>query len=265
MDGLQRCVRYAFGPNRLHLCGPEANKEVLSYITEQSPDKGLVLLLKQFKTMYPYLQKIAEANKIKDPFDDKVVEAYWLGNELLENIGKKNFYEHLIETQVDKKLSPKEFKILRDKLGGSPPHQTRISASSAGFKQSLFGVGARMHHTFHVYNIWKKKQDFMELKTYDDVDHCRVSWGKIIKIDGPALTVKTQSLVFSEPAGFTFGSEYDKIIHRKLHDDFMEEVKPGDMISIHWDQPCEILTNRQVKYLEKYTRMSTRFANNDRA
>ena len=261
MDGLQRCVRYAFGPNKLHLCGPDANKEVLSYITEQNPDKGLVLLLKQFKTMYPYLQKIAEANKILDPLDDKVVEAYWLGNEFLEKMDNKQFYKHLIDTRMDKKISLNEFKILKGKLGASPPHPTKICASSAEFKQSLLGVGARMHHTFHVYNIWKQKKDFMDLKTHNDADHCRVSWGNIIKVDGPVLTVKTKSLIYMEPVGFVFGPEYQKIINRKLHDDFMEEVKIGDIISFHWDQPCEILTDSQVKYLEKYTRMSVELAN----
>lgn len=233
-DGIQRCVRYAFGPNRLHLCGPDANKEILSYITEQDPNKGLVLLLRQFKTMFPYLESIAHANGIADPFDERVVEAYWLGNELLENIEKKEFYQHLMQTDINKKMESADFDDLKNKLSG----------------------GAVMHHCFHVYNIWKQKKEFMNLKTHADVDNCRIGWGEVLKVDGPAITVKIKPLIYSEPAGFEFGPEYEKTIHRKLHDDFFENVKIGDMVSIHWNEPCEILTDRQVKNLEKYTRMS---------
>jgi len=239
LDGLQRCVRYAFGPNRLHLCGPEANKEILSYITEQDPDKGLVLLLKQFKTMFPYLQKIARANGINDPFDDKVVEAYWLGNELLENINKKELYSHLTESRIDKKIGAKEFDSLKNKLH----------------------AGAKAHHTFHVYNIWKQKKDFMDLRTHEDVDHCRVSWAKVTAIDGPMITVKTKPLIYNEKTGFVFGPEVEKKIVRKLNDDIMIETVVGDIISIHWDTPCEILTPKQVRNLEKYTILSIDLAN----
>jgi len=261
MDGLSRCVCYAFGPNRLHLCGPEANQEILSYITERDPDKGLILLLKQFKTMYPYLEKIASANNIADPFDDRVVEAYWLGNELLENIEKKEFYEHLIDTKVNKKMSLKEFEILKNKLGGLSPHSTRISAEGAEFKKSLLSVGARMHHAFHVYNIWKQKKDFMDLKTFDDVDNCRISWGEVIAVDGPTIAVKTKPLIFSEKSGFTFGPDVKKKIVRKLNDDIMIEAAIGDIVSIHWNMPCEILTQKQVQNLEKYTKISVELFN----
>lgn len=242
MDGIERCVRYAFGPNRLHLCGPDANKEILSYITEQDPNKGLVLLLRQFKTMFPYLESIAQANGIADPFDEQVVEAYWLGNELLENIEKKEFYEHLLKTDINKKLELKDFDNLKNKLHS----------------------GAKMSHCFHVYNIWKQTKDFKDIATCSDVDNCRISWGEVISVDGPAVKVRTKPIIFSELTGnFEFGLEYEKTIHRKLHDDFFENVKISDMISIHWNEPCEILTSRQVKNLEKYTTMSLELWNKD--
>ena len=102
MDGILRCSRYAFGPNRLHYCGPDANKEIAEYIKNSETDLGLAHLMKQFQTMYPYLKRISEANHIADPFDDEVVEAYWLGNRLLDTIEKKVFYNHLVD---DHKIS----------------------------------------------------------------------------------------------------------------------------------------------------------------
>ena len=83
MDGVTRCTRYAFGPNRLHMCGPDMNREVLAYMNEGVTDTGLTNILKEFQALHPYLTKIAHTNQIKDPFDSRVVEAYWIGNELL--------------------------------------------------------------------------------------------------------------------------------------------------------------------------------------
>src|SRR3989304_3467125 len=118
MDGLLRAGRYAFGPNRLHYCGPDANAEILAHIREGVADPGLAKLLSAFQTMYPSLLHIAHANDIKDPFNERVVEAYWVGNELLENISQKQFYRHL-----------REGLRLKDRLGGKafdrPPPQTR--------------------------------------------------------------------------------------------------------------------------------------------
>src|SRR3989338_5875958 len=92
MDGIARCSRYAFGPNRLHLCGPEKNREVLSYMSQNASDEGLKQILREFQTLHPYLVSIAQANRIRDPFDDRVVEAYWIGNELLNAIPAKVFH-----------------------------------------------------------------------------------------------------------------------------------------------------------------------------
>lgn len=90
-EGIIRCSRYAFGPNRLHYCGPDANREILSYIGEGKGDAGLISLLKEFATMYPYLDFISRVNKIFDPFVEQVVEAYWLGNSLLAKVNKQHF------------------------------------------------------------------------------------------------------------------------------------------------------------------------------
>jgi hypothetical protein len=59
MDGVLRCSRYAFGPNRLHFCGPDANREIWDYVNEGFTDFGLQKLLRGFETLYPYLDRIA--------------------------------------------------------------------------------------------------------------------------------------------------------------------------------------------------------------
>lgn len=197
MDGALRCLRYAFGPNRLHLCGPKANSDLLNFLIEQKPSKRLTFLLKKFKTMYPYLKKIADANKIKDPLDERVVEAYWIGNNLLDK--------------------------------------------------------AHLHHSFHVFNVWKGASG--------DKDKCRVGWGKVMSVDGPFIKIKTNSLLFNKKSKFALGPEIERRILRRLDNDELLDVKAGDIITIHWEIPCEIISKKQLENLKKYTQLSIQLAN----
>lgn len=244
MDGVARCTKYAFGPNRLHLCGPDANKEILSYMAERFSDGGLTALLKQFKTMSPYLQRIAEANNLADPFDDKVVEAYWIGNDLLNGVSKKQFYAHLTDgLKINKLLKIKEFRQVEEKLG----------------------LGAKMHHSFHVFNIWKRTGNDPSYHTLESMDKCRISWGDVTSIDGPSIIVRTRPLLFDDRGMLMLGSDTEnRKITRKLHDDYMIDLKIGDIITMHWDMPCEIITAGQKDQLEKYTLLSVRLANQSR-
>ena len=232
MDGVARCSRYSLGPNRLHLCGPDLNREVLSYIHENTSDDGLANILKQFKTLYPYLQQIANANHIKDPFDPRVVEAYWIGNQLLDTIPPKTYYRHLTDNlQIQKMSPPNQMHQLKDKLA----------------------QGALMHHSFHVLNIWRRTGHHDVEHTPDTIDKCCVTWGKVLKVSGPTLTVSRQP-IFGPP-------KKQKIIRQLEHTSLLDDVKTGDFISIHWDTPCEILNPRQVANLTKYTNLSLQLAN----
>lgn len=89
MRGLRKNLLYAIKPCLLGLCGP-SNREVKNIILEflrgkkTIDEKTLIEYSVQFKNAPQILKTIAEANGIKNQFDEKVVEAYWLGNELLK-------------------------------------------------------------------------------------------------------------------------------------------------------------------------------------
>ena len=240
MDGILRCSRYAFGPNRLHYCGPDANREILGYIKNGISDFGLAEHLQKFQTMYPYLRQIAVSNKIKDSFEDEVVEAYWIGNALLENIGKNSFYRHMVDDHhMKKRLNAKSFSRLKDKIG----------------------QGALPHHSFHVMNIWKRTGHIEQAHTLDSIDQCRISWGEIISVEGPKLTVRTQPLT-SIDNRLSLGPAMEKTINRSLEADVdIDQIKPGDLVSMHWGVVCEILSKMQVQNLKRYTLASINFAN----
>lgn len=239
-DGITRAARYAFGPNRLHYCGPDANREMLQYLKEGREHIGLEHLLSKFQTMYPYLKHIANANNIRDPFDERVVEAYWIGNRLLETVEKQKFWRHLAEDhQLKKKSRGREFGWIEEKIR----------------------KGALPTHSFHVLNVWRRTGNEEKNHTLESMDQCRISWGQVISADGPSIYIETEPLVLQN-GKLALGSPESRKIARNLDaDGSFDGVVPGDMISIHWGMPCEILTSAQAAALRKYTMQHIALAN----
>ncbi|MFH1671515.1 MAG: DUF6390 family protein [Candidatus Portnoybacteria bacterium] len=241
-QGIIRCARYAFMPNKLSFCGPDKNRDLFYYSSTGEVDQGLNLILKEFQTLYPYLNFIARVNKIKDPFDEKVIEAYWIGNSLLDNIEKNKLYNHLSDDhQLKKKLSRLLLKQVIDKIP----------------------LGAKPHHSFHVLNVWKRTGHLDIMHTLSTMDLCRVSWGKIRKIDWPELEVEYQPLTL-EKDKIKLGELVNNKVLGQINDSgFIKEPKIGDWISFHWNFACEVLNENQINNLKKYTEESIRLVNSN--
>lgn len=240
LEGVARCSRYAYGPNKLRMCGPDQQQELSAYIQTHERDQGLGQILSQFKTLYPYLESIAHANGIRDPFDDRVVAAYWIGNELLEQITPKHFFTHLTDSlQLNKKIESKSFQELTDKLP----------------------IGARMHHSFHVLNVYKRTGHMQVLHTIESMDACRVSWGKVMAIDGPKISLLRRPLELSGHQ-LVLGEPTMYVLQRQLDDnDVFDEARIGDCITMHWHKPCEIVTEKDIRFLEFYTKKHIALSN----
>jgi hypothetical protein len=87
MTGPALFVRYAFAPNRLGYCGPADADALLEYGALGRADNGFRALARQFEGAWPQLRRIAAATGTADPLDREVVEAYWIGNRLLDRAG----------------------------------------------------------------------------------------------------------------------------------------------------------------------------------
>lgn len=239
--GLTLCSRYSFPPNSLSLCGPTGKKKDLKwYASSQTADLGTKEILSQFSTLFPYLSLIAYENNIKDPFDRRVVEAYWLGNTLLCNTPINKFARHLSDKlQLKKKIDRKELSHVITKLTN----------------------GALPHHSFHVLNIYKRTGHLDIPYTLETMDACLINWGKVKKILQSAIMVETQSLKIS-------GNKltFDKTVIRTImpcgeKDVLFELLQPGDWISYHWGYFCQKLTQRQLRNIIYYTNLSVNLAN----
>ena len=241
MDGVLRCSRYAFGPNQLHYCGPDANKTMKEYLDAGESDPRLSAILQKFQNLYPYLLHIAEGNGIRDPFDDKVVEAYWIGNRLLDALSSKRYFGLLDALEVKKKTGRERFDTIGQRIvrGGFP------------------------HHSFHVLNVWRETNH--ELLKEDDwtaIAECIVSWGKVLAVSGPFIDVMTEPLLCDERGVFSIGSPVSRRLVRNLSADIdIDLLAPRAWVSIHWGVPCEALSERAAARLRVYTLKSIAFAN----
>ena len=164
--------KYAFAPNFYQYCGPEENKLLSSYLRHDKSDPKLLSLLSEFETMYNYLVIIAHANAIVDPFDQRVVEAYWVGNDLLYNITKKQTYEGLF---FDQKLA------------------RRLSKKDLTWLERKIPAFAFLHHSFHVFNIFTRTGHVALPHTVETMDNCRIGWGKVLAKSADYCVVNTKN------------------------------------------------------------------------
>lgn len=58
------------------------------------------------------------------------------------------------------------------------------------------------------------------------------------------------------------GEPIIRVLTRQLESEYdIEQIKIGQIVSIHWGVPCEVITEKQRKVLEKYTLKNIAFAN----
>ena len=235
LDGPQLFARYAFMPNRLTYCGGDDNRALFDYCQAGVTDRGLLELLRQFAGAMPYLRLIARCNHIADPFDRRVIEAYWLGNELLQGVEARSLYDSLRE-RFKKRMKTDVLDLV---LGKAP-------------------AGARPHHSFHVIEVCPRKG---WPQTLDFMDNCRIAWGQITSINGATLEASVRPL---EVVGndLALGPPEQREVKRQIEGQgFVNDVAAGDWISIHWGWACQTLTEEQAANLERWTAYHLQLAN----
>jgi len=231
-DGVLQCGRYAFRPNFFSYCGPDKNKQLFDYCAADYYEPTLKNILDDFEVMTPYLKLIAQNNQIKDIYDAKVVEAYWLGNSLTEQVNIKSLYRHFTE---DKNLKAKLSKSTVEKVLGLLPDR------------------AKPHHNFHVINTWLRAGKLNIHHTLKSIDECRISWGKVKVINKSSLIVEYQPLIILDNK-IQIGQSVDREVVTHLDDkSFLKDINVGDLVTIHWGWVCEKINQRQLLNLKKYT------------
>ncbi len=242
VDGALRFARFAVPPNALGYCGPAGTTELAAYRSgELTYDAGLVELAHAFEGAWPYLELLAGAIRSDDPLDDRVVEAYWIGNELCGRVETNDWAWHLV-----------------DRFG--PRAGNELDRVTAGVE-----AGGLPHHAFHVFCVYPWVGLLREgrggREPLDIVRQCHVSWGSVVDriddvalIDGPTLTW--------DRTGLARGPSERRSVHVDRRLSAVDAaVTPGAVVAVHWGEVVDVLDGRQQIWLERVTRDQIAVAN----
>lgn len=225
-------ARYAYPPNQRGFCGPADSTELLEYGAARVSDRGLVQLARSFTGPWPYLKLIAGAAGIADPFDHRVVEAYWVGNDLLDRVDMATFGNALVDR-------------FRKTAGSSWSHLAEA-----------IPAGAVAHHSFHVLGVYPWVG---LLATYRGghplhiLDRCRIRWGEVLSVDGEQVVVRSRPLEWDGTRLYLGVAVAETATRAAGGLGFVDDLQTGEWVALHWDWVCDRLTRRQLANLRRYT------------
>jgi len=242
-SGLQMFARYAYPPNERGYCGPDDSRSLLEYRTAGRIDGGLADLAQAFSGPWPYLRLMAEKNGAGGPFSRRVVEAYWVGNDLLDRVGTLDFGNTIEEK-------------FRRRVGGKWP----------GMAEAV--PGGIPHHSFHVFVTYP----WVGLLTQSDrgepleiLDRCRIRWGKVDSVHGETAVVTSRPLTW-DGRRLELGAPRVETVTLAIGGlGFTEPLQPGEWVSMHWGWVCDRLSDRQLADLKRFSARQLAMTNDDLA
>ena len=225
-------ARYAYPPNALGLCGADSPGTLLEYGDAGESDGGLAELARTFEGAWPYLTLIAEENRIEDPLDPRVVEAYWIGNDLLAHVPPAALARHV-----------------RERFG------SRLG-SAGGRIPEVVAAGAVPHHCFHVFALYPWL-GLLRSGIVDEplrvLDQCRTTAALVLSVDEESASVLAERLRWAE-GRLSLGEPEPREVRWRDGGRAFARPRPGDLVSLHWDFVCEVLTAGAAARLGHVTR-----------
>lgn len=228
MSGTALFARYAFPPNELGYCGPDGAQALLSDGGSHGVDDSeIARRARLFDGAWPYLEIIAAAAQLPDPLDERVVEAYWIGNDLLEAVDA--------EASAD-----------------------QLRSAFRGQVTSRLGTTSRAvaHHSFHVFAVYPwvsmlgKGNDAVALSV---LENCRIRWGTVTGVEGDRATVLSQPLVLVD-GSLKLGSAREESVQWSAGGhSLVKRLDVGDVVALHWDWVCDVLNAGQLASLQRWT------------
>jgi Family of unknown function (DUF6390) len=227
MNGVQLGARFSIATNRLQYCGPsDAEPRLYEAIVAGTGIADARRSLERFEALLPYLQAIGRRHGL-DPFDDRVVEAYWVGNELLDAFGPSEF-EGILIALTERGLPRSVARRLKERM---PAHPIPFHAFHVGF----VGVGAVTGHV---------------PTTLPNIEACRPAWARVEEVRPDRLRVRKSS-VQSDHGRLRFGPEASSEVAYDPR--VLPGVRAGDWVALHWGWPALLLSRAQRVAIEEYT------------
>lgn len=230
MQGVQLAARFSIATNRLKYCGPaDAEPALFRTIVEGKDLEASRKSLLRFEALEPYLSAIA-AKHGRDPLDHDVVEAYWIGNELLDDFTRDDF-RRILDTLSRRGLPRTMADALATRLPEHPlPHHV--------FHVTFVGVG---NVTGHVET------------TLPNMEACRPAWARVQRKSRAGLEVEKPTLRYAR-GRLGIGKSVKETLAYDPR--FLPGIRKGGHVALHWNWPAVGLDARQLANLKEYTQRS---------
>lgn len=236
ISGAALFARFALPPNAYGYCGPAdvSLVEELTAAGDAAVDE-LRVIAQQFDGAWPYLQFIA-GSAGRDPLSREVVEAYWVGNGLLNDIDLLA-WGNSVEDRFRARTG-RRWQVLADGIVGSVPN-----------------------HAFHVFCVYPwvglLRSGFSD-QALNVIDQCRIRWGTVVDVIGDEVLARSRPLEW-DGHSISLGVERVERVRASVASD--ERVEVGDDIAMHWDYVCQKLTPRHLGHLVRYHDRHLKIAN----
>jgi hypothetical protein len=221
VDGALLFARYAYPPNELGYCGPDGAAALL----DTGAPAEIARRARAFEGAWSYLEFIAAAAGVDDPLDAAVVEAYWVGNDLLDEVESAALVAWL-----------------RDRFAGQIGGTWRAAADRA-----------TAHHSFQVFEVYPWAAMLGRTGTLVAVsvlDRCRIRTGTVLGVTGETATVRSHPLVWTGGV-LAPGPALDEVVSWSADGrSLLPGLSPGDLVSLHWDWVCDVITEDRRTRIE---------------
>ena len=223
-------ARYAYPPNALGYCGPADHAALLGAASEGDDLRELTHLASRFEGAWPYLELIAGCNGLDDPLDERVVEAYWVGNRLLDRVPTA-----ALVASLDERFSRRTGRDFEPIAMAAP-------------------LGGVAHHSFHVFAVYPwlgLLRSGTEGPALAVLDRCRIRWGRVVTVEGDTVVVRNRTLEFRGDR-LVLGAARTERVRRAVDGvGILGDLRAGEVVSLHWDWVCERLSPGRLAALRR--------------
>lgn len=230
-------ARYASTPSARGYCGPPgsaASRALEAVACGHGAGVDVPALARQFSGAWPYQCLIAELAGIDDPLDERVVRAYWTGNELTWAIDRRRLGELLIER----------------------------FASQAGHYWSHLTADlldeVTPTHAFHVFGVypWTRLLGGGDPAAAVGVlESCRIRPAEVLEAGHDDVLVRTRPLTWDGRQLGLGEPVAERAAWRSASGAFTAPLSAGAYVALHWGHVCDELGPGGTCELERWTEL----------
>ncbi len=227
-EGATQFARYAFPPNDLGYCGPDGATDLLEHTTAGGGEAVVARRAPLFDGAWAYLQVLGSAAGLH-PLHPRVVDAYWVGNDLLAAVDPNDLLAAL---------------------------QDRFQGQAGGLLARVApSPDVVAHHGFHVFAVypWVGLLSRGGDVPRSVLDSCRIRWGTVVSVLGERVQVHSRPLTWDGSRLGLGPGQVESVRWSTQGRSLDAAPAPGEVVSMHWNWICERLTATQADALEQAT------------